>query len=276
MIIDDDPHVNEVIRATLEMLGHQVATVETADDVLTASAEFKPDIALIDYNLPGKSGLEVLHDLAAMHPGITRYFATGMADFELLKIAVAAGANSMLCKPYRMTDLVALIDAAAALNAALHDEAATLAPDPAAANNASEFFAAADDSGLLARLIAFARRSNAHPDVAMRRLPVSAIELIKNARAHGAGNCQTHVSDDGAMLRLRVSDCGSGFDWRKALASGRACMDKGRASGLQLVTVMCDQLVYKDDGRVACAAFLKQPPSAAPCAPQPDQPARSA
>lgn len=257
LLIDDDPHVNEVIRATLEMLGHQVTTVESANTALEVSAEFKPDVALVDYNLPGRSGLEVMQDLAAQNPAMIRYFATGMADFALLQSAVAAGANSMLCKPYRMSDLISLMETAKLLDAALRQERATAdcaaQPDLSVRLNDSP----ADDAVLLSNLIGFARNHAADADIAERRLPVTAVELIKNARAHGACPYRLHISDEGGLLMLRVCDGGAGFDWRKALATARACMDKGRASGLQLVAAMADGFAYEQNGREACVQFRK-------------------
>ena len=105
LLIDDDPQINEVVKATLEMLGHDVTAVEDADQSSRVFSEFRPDLTLVDYSLPGRSGLDLLKELGKERPDAIRFLATGMADFGLLKQAVEAGASSMLCKPYRVSDL---------------------------------------------------------------------------------------------------------------------------------------------------------------------------
>ena len=53
LLVDDDRQVNEVVKATLEMLGHTVTAVERAEKVESIFIDFEPDVTLVDYMLPG-------------------------------------------------------------------------------------------------------------------------------------------------------------------------------------------------------------------------------
>jgi CheY-like chemotaxis protein len=260
LLVDDDIQVNEVVRATLEMLGHTVSVVEHPDRVEATYCDFQPEITLVDYMLPGCSGLDVLRDLTRRHPGAIGYLATGMADFTLLRQALEAGAFSMLSKPYRLADIAGLVESALQLDTALRAETApetfgeslTL-PCPAAATLPPE---------TVARLVAFARDHGADLDVASRRLPLIVVELMKNAATHGKSAADpiyvVDIIDEGAQFRLTVSDSGPGFDWQRTLARARTGLDTARAAGLQVVLALGAELQFQNAGRTAQVRIDKQ------------------
>jgi CheY-like chemotaxis protein len=266
LIIDDDPQINEVVKTTLEMLGHVVTAVENAADSRRVFTEFQPDLTLVDYSMPGHSGLDLLYELGKERPNAIRFLATGLADFGLLRRAVEAGACSMLCKPYRVSDLAGLLETAALLEAAVSLEKAG---DPPLGNQLRLECPAQEPvrSDDLARLIAFAHASGCDEDVALRRLPLVACELMRNAATHGAGENGTfsvEIHNRWRDLELRVHNSGPAFAWERAVARARVGMNKSRASGLQLVLAFADELHYEDDGRVACARLSKRAAEEAP------------
>jgi CheY-like chemotaxis protein len=261
LLIDDDVQVNEVMKATLEVLGHNVVAVEDPQKIAETLTTFHPDVTLVDYMLPGISGLDVLRELSHSDPHSIRYLATGMADFRLLQRAVDAGASSLLSKPYRITDLVALMDLAAQLAAALHAE-----QTPGNAADASlclnfSMAETADMGDMIGQLISFARSHGAEDDVATRRLPLIAGALVRNARVHGvaqgADSFTVEIEDSGTNFRLNVTDNGRGFDSQKAVARARSSMDKPCASGLQLVLALSNELRFENNGCRACVTLGK-------------------
>lgn len=83
VVCDDDP----VIRYLLEVVlgkrgGHEVTAIEDASAVAAAAAEGQPDLVLLDFMMPGLSGLDVASELAAdpATAGIPVVFLTGRAD----------------------------------------------------------------------------------------------------------------------------------------------------------------------------------------------------
>ncbi len=83
VVCDDDP----VIRYLLEVVlakrgGHDVRAIEHAADVAGAVASDLPDLVLLDYMMPGLSGLDVASELAAdpATSSVPVVFLTGRAD----------------------------------------------------------------------------------------------------------------------------------------------------------------------------------------------------
>jgi CheY-like chemotaxis protein len=71
LVVDDEPHVLVLLRALLKKLG--ISTVwEAADGIeaLRQAEAHKPEVVLLDLNLPHIDGLHVLERLRADHPGI--------------------------------------------------------------------------------------------------------------------------------------------------------------------------------------------------------------
>lgn len=87
---------------------HVVAQVGRGDEIVPAVAEHHPDVALVDIDLPGGSGLDVLSELTAAHPDCAAIIVTTFARAGYLRRAMAAGARGFLVKD----DPVALLAAA--------------------------------------------------------------------------------------------------------------------------------------------------------------------
>jgi len=75
-----------------------VATVARGDEVVTMAEQTRPDVILLDIELPGRNGLEVLGELIQMHPGSTVIMVTTFARPGYLQRALAAGARGFLVK----------------------------------------------------------------------------------------------------------------------------------------------------------------------------------
>lgn len=261
LLIDDDDQVNSIMKAMLTALGLEVRTIEQPDGVDRLIADFQPHVVIVDYLMPGVTGLELLEEISRRLPSALRLLATGMADYALLKQAVAAGAWTVLSKPYQLTDLKEMLSLAELLLAAEAAEklpASTPDRKPEIVHRGNESLKPGD----LSWLIRAARSSGASADVAHHCLPIVASALAENARVHGARNLPDELwrialSDKGESLELRVTDSGAGFDWRRSLNLVSTTMNKSRAAGLQLAAAAAGSLSYEDGGREAVAVFNK-------------------
>lgn len=91
-----------------------VAQVPSGDEILAAAAEHRPDVALLDIELPGRSGLDVLPLLRAALPGCAVLILTTFARPGYLRRAMESGAAGFLVKDGPVEELAAAIRKAVA------------------------------------------------------------------------------------------------------------------------------------------------------------------
>ncbi|MFD9939850.1 response regulator [Nonomuraea sp. NPDC059023] len=91
-----------------------VAQVPTGPEIVAAALEHAPDVALLDIELPGRSGLEVLPELRAALPGCAVLVLTTFARPGYLRRAMEAGAAGFLVKDGPVEELAAAIRRAVA------------------------------------------------------------------------------------------------------------------------------------------------------------------
>jgi CheY-like chemotaxis protein len=113
LLVEDDEAVGEGIRALLEDEGFEVLLVARGNDAMPAVESFRPDVAVLDVNLPDISGLQVFELLAASTPALPVIFSTGHADARALDDVRRRGVPSIM-KPYDIAELVTLIQEAVA------------------------------------------------------------------------------------------------------------------------------------------------------------------
>jgi CheY-like chemotaxis protein len=98
LVVDDDAVSARVVEAVLKRIGHEVVLLDQALGAMSTIARDKPDVALIDVNMPGLGGDRLAKVLVAMHPGLPVYLHSSLPASELEKIARASGATGFLKK----------------------------------------------------------------------------------------------------------------------------------------------------------------------------------
>lgn len=111
LLIDDDPYLQDVIVAMLEAVGLAVEAVETAEEGLERLHRERPELLLLDWSLPGMSGLELCKQLRRESEFSTLpvLFLTAHAGTQDMVEAFAAGADDYVVKPFRAAELGARI-----------------------------------------------------------------------------------------------------------------------------------------------------------------------
>jgi diguanylate cyclase (GGDEF)-like protein len=108
MIIDDEPIIVEILRSVLEDAGYH-RFIETSDSTraLALLAENRPDLVLLDVNMPEVTGLDILNgiraDDALKH--IPAIVLTGATDSATKLLALGLGATDVLGKPVDPSEL---------------------------------------------------------------------------------------------------------------------------------------------------------------------------
>jgi DNA-binding NarL/FixJ family response regulator len=100
LIVDDHPVVREGLVATLEDESdlRVAGAVGSAEDALNVAATARPDVILLDLELPGLSGIEAIPRLAAARPGAGIIILTAYDTDERVLGAVKAGARGYVLK----------------------------------------------------------------------------------------------------------------------------------------------------------------------------------
>jgi len=99
LIVDDEAHVRVLIRVLLKQLG--IETVWEAPDGATAlekAEAHKPDVVLLDINLPQVGGLEVLAKLKAAHPAIPVIIVSSQSTMKTVIQTRELGAEAYVLK----------------------------------------------------------------------------------------------------------------------------------------------------------------------------------
>jgi len=108
LVVDDEEKVRNLTRCVLERWGFRVLAAADGDEALTIYRERTPeiDLVLLDFTMPGLTGLQVMRRLRDLNPAVRVVFAsghTGQPDDDSL---LAAGAHGLVPKPYRPEELV--------------------------------------------------------------------------------------------------------------------------------------------------------------------------
>ncbi|MFG1927255.1 response regulator transcription factor [Cryptosporangium sp. NPDC048952] len=105
LVVEDESDLRELLVQRFEAAGHQVVSVGTGAAALRAVDEDgPPDAAVLDVDLPGKDGVDLLADLRTRFPALPALFITVLWSGELLARMKATGCP-YLTKPFAAKDL---------------------------------------------------------------------------------------------------------------------------------------------------------------------------
>jgi len=102
LVVDDEPDFCEALRDFLGSKGFEVAIALSGEEALPAYMQEKPDVVLLDIQMPGMDGLETLRALKAIDPEAAVIMLTTIVDEPLAKQARAKGALEYITKPIDM------------------------------------------------------------------------------------------------------------------------------------------------------------------------------
>jgi two-component system, NarL family, response regulator DesR len=108
-----------------------VAALATGDQIIPGALEHRPDVALLDIDLPGTSGLTAAAGLARMLPGCQVMILTGLESPGNLDAALRAGARGFLLKDGPADELITAVRAVARGERAIDPRLPSPAPDRA-------------------------------------------------------------------------------------------------------------------------------------------------
>jgi response regulator NasT len=141
LVVDDDRLVLATLTHGLSQAGYEVIDADNGDDAILLARQHKPDLALLDIRMEGKSGFDVAAYLR-QYCQIPFMFLSAFSDADTVAQIKALGALDSLVKPLDIGQIVPAVAAALAGVAAKQSSGA--AAPPAAATKAAGPTAAGD------------------------------------------------------------------------------------------------------------------------------------
>ena len=111
-VVDDDVSVRNSLRRLISSVGFAVEVFPSARAFLETPRPAVPGCLVLDVRLPGLSGLDLQHELAATDAELPIIFLTGHGDIPMSVRAMKAGAVEFLTKPFREQELLDAIRSA--------------------------------------------------------------------------------------------------------------------------------------------------------------------
>jgi DNA-binding response OmpR family regulator len=106
LLIEDNPADAEIVSRILEDAGIGVIeAAETAEEGLRVFRQAKWDLLVVDYRLPGSSGLEALERIRELDPSVPAIMLTGMGNEQVAAEAIKRGADEYVSKDALTTTL---------------------------------------------------------------------------------------------------------------------------------------------------------------------------
>jgi two-component system, response regulator PdtaR len=132
LVVDDDRLVLATLVHGLVQAGYEVVDADNGDDAILLARERRPDLALLDIRMEGKSGFDVAETLRDKYR-IPFMFLSAFSDDATVAQVKALGAVAYLVKPLDIRQIVPAVEAALANVDARRAVPAAAAPAPAAA-----------------------------------------------------------------------------------------------------------------------------------------------
>jgi DNA-binding NtrC family response regulator len=105
LVVDDEDAVRYGMRRTLASLGYEIAEAGSVPEARAQMQAQRPDLLLLDVNLPGESGLDFLHELHEQADAPLVILITAHGSERMAVEAIKAGAYDYLPKPFEVDDL---------------------------------------------------------------------------------------------------------------------------------------------------------------------------
>jgi two-component system response regulator RegA len=112
LVVDDDDVFRPRLARALGSRGFEVRAAAGYDEAVALARVESPELATVDLNMPGRSGLELVRDLLAIDPGTRIVVLTGYGSIATAVEAMRLGAVGYLSKPADADQVVAAFDRA--------------------------------------------------------------------------------------------------------------------------------------------------------------------
>jgi putative nucleotidyltransferase with HDIG domain len=109
LVADDNEVALRLCRRVLEKAGHKVLTASDGLEAVSLALANSPDMILLDDAMPGMDSLEAMRQIKEQRPGMPIVIASAILVASYRERFLAAGAADVISKPFRLSDLIAVV-----------------------------------------------------------------------------------------------------------------------------------------------------------------------
>jgi two-component system, OmpR family, KDP operon response regulator KdpE len=111
LVVDDEPQIRRVMRSTLSTHGYVITEATNGEDAIESARKNKPDLVLLDVNMPGMGGIEACREIRRGSDAPIIMLTVRNAERDKVA-ALDAGADDYVVKPFGIEELLARIRSA--------------------------------------------------------------------------------------------------------------------------------------------------------------------
>ena len=111
LVVDDEPQIRRVLRSTLTSQGYVIIDAKTGEEGVESVRKNKPDLVLLDVNMPGMGGIEACREIRRSSDALIIMLTVRNAERDKV-LALDAGADDYVVKPFGIEELLARIRSA--------------------------------------------------------------------------------------------------------------------------------------------------------------------
>lgn len=110
LVVDDQYGVRRLIQELFSQAGYKVSLASNGREALEQVQTNPPVLVLLDMRMPVMDGMEALRLLKQMHPDLPCIMMTAVEDGEQISLALSAGAQACISKPFDIFALRELVE----------------------------------------------------------------------------------------------------------------------------------------------------------------------
>ncbi|MDP8214509.1 MAG: response regulator [Candidatus Euphemobacter frigidus] len=109
LIVDDEEQIRELLFKYFNRIGFSVQAVSSGKEALEKIKSFIPNLILLDYMMPGETGLTIFPQLKHLFPFVKVVILTGRGSEEIAVKALKMGVDDYITKPFELTEIRDLV-----------------------------------------------------------------------------------------------------------------------------------------------------------------------
>jgi OmpR family response regulator RpaB len=110
LVVDDEPDILELVETRLAMAGYETITAESGEEALKSFFTARPDLALLDLEMPGMDGFELCERIRQISDVPIIFLTVFGSEVHRVK-GLQVGADDYIVKPFSKNELVARVEA---------------------------------------------------------------------------------------------------------------------------------------------------------------------